>query len=152
MSTQRKPNTIHKNAVRCALITAATVSTLIGAQTLAFSQQLADLQAQNEVADVIVTPTSMNYQDSPALPTLVPSSTPLPSAAPTRGYGLITFEPKQIQGLSAQPTLVPTQLPTTQPTIQPSATVVPTIVQPTAVPQVRTARNQPRPRSESSKP
>src|SRR5216684_8761326 len=50
MPANKKSSGVPKTAVRCALITAATVATLMGAQTLAFSQSLKDLQTQQATA------------------------------------------------------------------------------------------------------
>ena len=107
MPANKKPSGVPKNAVRCALITAATVATLMGAQTLAFSQNLKDIldqqaavtlaSTQESTQQAIVVATSDGQ--TAALITPVPSQTPSATATATTPI----VAPKLATQVSASP-------------------------------------------------
>jgi broad specificity polyphosphatase/5'/3'-nucleotidase SurE len=146
-----KPNNVPKMAVRSALITAAVVSTLIGAQTIAFSQKLTELQDAQADYNAVVVETATPEQISQQLITLIsPVASLTPTDTATEVYIPPTLVPAQQNLATAIPSATPmptaTVQPTIQPTIQPTATQV-TVQQNPVVPAPR----QPRARTKSSK-
>ena len=159
MPANKKSSGVPKTAVRCALITAATVATLMGAQTLAFSQSLKDLQTQQAAA--ISASTLESTQQAITVATSDGQTavlvTPLPSQTPSATATATTqvVSPKLATQTGASPTTVASQTSTatstTTATQQPTATatkVVTATKQPTAV--VATVK-QPAPSTKSSR-
>src|SRR5947209_637669 len=157
MPTNKKPNGVPKNAVRCALITAATVATLMGAQTLAFSQNLKDIldqqaavtlaSTQESTQQAIVVATSDGQ--TAALITPVPSQTPSATATATTSV----VAPKLATQVSASPTTVASQTPTATSTStatkQPTATSTKVATVAKQATTVVSAVKQPAPRTQS---
>ena len=83
MPANKKPGGAPKNAVRSALVTAATIATLMGAQSLAFSQVVKDSQQPQVLATAAGTLASTEVSTIPAADSQpVVSATPLPSPLP----------------------------------------------------------------------
>jgi ribonuclease E len=152
MPANKKPGGAPKNAVRSALVTAATIATLMGAQTLAFSQAVKDSQQQPAV---VISATALQSTQGSAdsvtatnqpvvLPTLLPSQTPTKASTPTSTA--VAPPPKSATQASASPTSVASSTPAA------TATKVVTATPTQQTAKVVTAVQQPAPRTRSSRP
>ncbi|MCC7446151.1 MAG: hypothetical protein IT324_01985 [Anaerolineae bacterium] len=161
---QRNPNTLspaRRFGIRAGLATGATITALLGAQTLAFMDGAI---IANDPAEAVVT------TNDTALNNFVPTYTATPVDQAAQAPSLATVVPAALEPAAPQLTIVrneantPSQVsavqPTAvQPTIQPTATQVPTTVvapaQPTAQkivpPAVQSTTKQTRPRTRSSR-
>jgi hypothetical protein len=152
MATKENANRAHKNGVRVVLATAATVSTLIGAQALAFAGN-AEVADQSQIDELAVTtmmqeslPTEFGASPTASLQPAITATPPITNTAKQN----VVLTATQTMLAPKQPTVAPptaTTAATKQPTVVPPTA---TKIQPTATP-VTVSQNQPRPRTRSSR-
>jgi len=140
MPANKKSNGVPKNTVRSALVIAATIATLLGSQTLAFSQNLKDLQSQ-QAAIVITTTQPTDQMFTTAAATNAVVEVPTQSLQSTEVSTSLPLEPSQ----------TPTATATTTATAKPSATATATKQVTKQAAKVTVATRQPAPSTQSSK-